>query len=279
MITGPSEMGTFNQNIEALRGRKDTEAAKIVAKEIESLFAYELIKAMREASQESTKGLGSDVYTSLFDMELARLMADRGLGLKEVLLRGIDKKEAHTLSLSEDGMSKEHLKPQMPEASESKIGTSELGIRDWEFVSRTPGPESQSRFHNTPEDGLPVNGRISSGFGFRIHPFYGDKRFHHGIDIAAPEGSEIYPIRSGKVIFSGEKAGYGNMVIIDHGDGYTTRYAHNKVNLVKTGDYVDSDTVIARVGSTGVSTGPHLHFEVRYKGEPIDPVTLLAMKD
>ncbi|MFN3480924.1 MAG: M23 family metallopeptidase [Thermodesulfovibrionales bacterium] len=126
---------------------------------------------------------------------------------------------------------------------------------------------------------MPVNGVVSSGFGMRRHPLYGDMRFHHGIDIAAPEGTDIYPIRAGKVIFSGEQGGYGKVVLIDHGDGYITRYAHNKLNLVRTGDYVDTDTVIAKVGNTGLSTGPHLHFEVRYNGEPIDPVTLVAMKD
>lgn len=242
------------QDLEALKGRKDPEAVKIAAMEMESLFAYELIKAMREASQESTKGLGSDIYMSLFDMELARLMADRGLGLKEVLLKELDKKQNQTQSLLVEKRGEEHPKPQ------------------------SQNNESRIPMRNV-QDGLPVNGRISSGFGFRIHPSYGDRRFHYGVDIAAPEGSEIYPIRSGKVIFSGERSGYGNIVIIDHGDGYITRYAHNKVNLVNTGDYIDTDTVIAKVGSTGISTGPHLHFEVRHNGEPIDPVILLAMND
>lgn len=246
--------------LENLRGRKDTEAIKLAAKEMESLFAYELIKAMRQASQESTEGLGRSVYMSLFDMELARLMAERGLGLKDMLLKGINR--------GQDGEARDSEKLE--------------GVED--HASQTQGPINSRAFHaeqrgDANGERLPVNGVVSSGFGMRRHPLYGDIRFHRGIDIAAPEETDIYPIKAGKVIFSGEQGGYGNVVIIDHGDGYITRYAHNKLNLVRTGDYIDTDTVIAKVGSTGLSTGPHLHFEVRYNGEPIDPVTLVAMRD
>lgn len=260
--------GTLFSGLENLRGRKDTEAIKIAAKEMESLFVYELIKAMRQASGESSKGMGSDVYTSLFDMELARLMAERGLGLKEMLLKGFNREQASVVSGSVRGV--------------EKIGKYDSGE---DSLSKTPGSPSTSRSPDLEQqdeakgERLPVNGVVSSGYGMRKHPLYGDIRFHRGIDIAAPEGTDIYPIRAGKVIFSGEQGGYGNVVLIDHGDGYITRYAHNKLNLVRTGDYVDTDTVIAKVGSTGLSTGPHLHFEVRYNGEPIDPATLVAMKD
>jgi murein DD-endopeptidase MepM/ murein hydrolase activator NlpD len=112
----------------------------------------------------------------------------------------------------------------------------------------------------------------------RKHPIHGDHRFHHGIDIAAPEGTNVYPYQGGKVIFSGDQAGYGNTVIIDHGGGRTSKYAHNRVNLVKVGDRVDENTVISEVGSTGLSTGPHLHFEVRQNGKPLDPAKILAMR-
>jgi murein DD-endopeptidase MepM/ murein hydrolase activator NlpD len=112
----------------------------------------------------------------------------------------------------------------------------------------------------------------------RKHPIYGDYRFHHGVDIAAPEGTPIYPAMSGRVIFSGEEAGYGNIVVVDHRNGYITKYAHNRVNLVKEGDHVDAATVIAEVGNSGVSTGPHLHFEARYKDKSIDPIEVLAMR-
>jgi murein DD-endopeptidase MepM/ murein hydrolase activator NlpD len=98
------------------------------------------------------------------------------------------------------------------------------------------------------------------------------------LDIPATEGTDIHPVRRGTVVFSGEQHGYGNVVIIDHGDGFLSKYAHNQINLVEQGQVVDIESVIAKVGSTGRSTGPHVHFEVLYKGEHVHPDILLAMK-
>jgi len=260
------------QDIEGLRGRKDPEAVRLVAKEMEALFAYELIKAMREASQESSKGLGSSVYTSLFDMELARMMADRGLGLQEQLINGLRVKGLNEIDSSTRVKSEQGKTIEGSDDSERQNGE---GKRILEKKGQASPPAD--RFSG---DGrMPVNGRITSGFGMRVHPIHHDLRFHHGIDIAAEEGTDIYPVRQGRVVFSGEQRGYGNIVVIEHDDGYITKYAHNKVNLVKAGDYVDSNTVIAKVGSTGLSTGPHLHFEVRFGSEAINPVTFLSTKE
>ncbi len=109
--------------------------------------------------------------------------------------------------------------------------------------------------------------------GIRV---YGDDRFHTGVDIAAPVGTEVHPIRKGKVVFSGEQSGYGNVVIIEHSDGLISKYAHNKTNLVKEGEQVDTNTIIAHVGHTGKSTGPHLHLEIHNREGFVDPVRLLA---
>ncbi|MBI4715675.1 MAG: M23 family metallopeptidase, partial [Nitrospirae bacterium] len=109
-----------------------------------------------------------------------------------------------------------------------------------------------------------------------FHPILHRERFHDGIDIAAAENTPVYPARKGEVIFSGWKEGYGNLVILRHEDGYTTRYAHNAVNLVREGDKVRRGETIARVGQTGKATGPHLHFEIRKDGHPVDPLSLIA---
>ncbi|QSV44873.1 M23 family metallopeptidase [Geobacter benzoatilyticus] len=108
---------------------------------------------------------------------------------------------------------------------------------------------------------LPVQGRISSLVGLRHDPINGTLREHHGIDIAVAEGTEVRPVGPGRVIFSGSRGGYGNMVMIEHGDGTMTLYAHNSVNLATEGSDVDGTSPIALSGSTGRSTGPHLHFE------------------
>lgn len=122
---------------------------------------------------------------------------------------------------------------------------------------------------------LPVNGKITSMFGLRIDPIDGKLRHHNGIDIAVPEGSQIKPVLPGKVIYSGYSAGYGNYIIIEHEGSIQTIYAHNSRNLVKAGDMVTKNTVIAFSGSTGRATGPHLHFEVWKNGKAIDPYAMI----
>jgi murein DD-endopeptidase MepM/ murein hydrolase activator NlpD len=125
----------------------------------------------------------------------------------------------------------------------------------------------------TPHTGWasPVAGYRSSNFGARIDPITGSHRNHDGIDIAAPTGTAIQAARQGEVIFSGKKGGYGNLVIVDHGNGLQSRYAHCNQLLAPVGRHVDAGEVIATVGSTGRSTGSHLHFEIRQDGRPVDP--------
>jgi len=122
---------------------------------------------------------------------------------------------------------------------------------------------------------LPVAGEITSSFGWRTHPVLGYERFHAGLDIGADYGAGIYAAERGTVIFAGWYGGYGNAVIIDHGGNIITLYAHTSELYVVEGQSVQRGQAIAAVGSTGLSTGPHLHFEVRRNGEPTDPVAFL----
>jgi murein DD-endopeptidase MepM/ murein hydrolase activator NlpD len=121
----------------------------------------------------------------------------------------------------------------------------------------------------------PTIGPVTSNFGWRTHPILGTERFHAGIDFGADYGSLIYASEQGRVIYADWYGGYGNAVIVDHGNGMTTLYAHCSDLYVKDGDVVAKGQPIAAVGSTGFSTGPHLHFELRANGEPIDPAAYL----
>lgn len=117
----------------------------------------------------------------------------------------------------------------------------------------------------------PVPGAISSGFGVRIHPITGTKRMHNGVDMNASQGDPIRAAKAGTVILASVKGGYGNTVMIDHGGGMVTLYAHQSKIGVSVGQKVAAGTVIGYIGSTGDSTGPHLHFEVRINGNPVNP--------
>lgn len=127
--------------------------------------------------------------------------------------------------------------------------------------------------HKTQLTGSPqiVKGWISDYFGTRDDPMTGDKKWHSGVDIASPRGSEVKAVASGVVIFAGERGGYGNLLEINHGNGLVTRYGHNQSLLVKEGDIVHQGTPIATVGKTGRATGYHVHFEVRHNGRAVDP--------
>ena len=119
--------------------------------------------------------------------------------------------------------------------------------------------------------------RTSSVFGMRLHPIYKTLQHHSGMDFTAPTGTEIYATGAGKVIFSDRKQGYGNTIIIDHGFGYKTLYGHNDKNLVRVGQNVVRGEVIGLVGNTGLSDGPHLHYEVHLNDKPDNPVKYYFM--
>jgi len=137
--------------------------------------------------------------------------------------------------------------------------------------------KSQLKLASTPT-GWPVRGYISDGFGSRRNPFGGGgAEMHAGLDIATNHGTTITSTADGIVIFAGSHAGYGNLVVIDHGYGLTTRYAHMSSYDVTVGDHVTRGKKIGAVGSTGRSTAPHCHYEVRLHDRPVDPFNYLSI--
>ena len=221
--------------------KKDKDLRK-ACKEFESLFTYELLKSMRKTVEKCDLfhgGEGEEIYESMLDQELSKKMGGYGVNsLSEMLYE-------------------------------------QLSSRN----SSTTGQENYQGHDILMDGGLPrwpLKASVSSNFGWRKDPFTGEKRFHAGIDLAAEEGSQVRASMSGKVIISDNREGYGNMVALDHGHGFVTIYAHNQDNLVKPGDWVQKGAPIARVGSSGRSTGPHLHFEIRRHGERLDPMEFLG---
>ncbi|GAB5046987.1 peptidoglycan DD-metalloendopeptidase family protein [Thermodesulfovibrio sp. TK110] len=212
--------------------------AKELSKKIETVFLTELLKVMFENTSFS-EGRTTSTYMTVIIPQIAEMMAgNAGIG------RFLTENPTFLNSISKN--QKIELKP------------------------------PSEKHNNLPDKlSLPVSGRITSSFGLRIDPIDGKLRHHNGIDIAVPEGTPVKPVLSGKVIYSGWMGGYGNCVIVEHENGIQTVYAHNSKNLVKTGDTVTSQSVIALSGSTGRTTGPHLHFEVRKDGVAVNPVAML----
>lgn len=257
----------YRPPLEELKGRNDAEALKLVSKEVEAMFAYEMVKAMRETTTTSSKNsLGSGVYMGMFDMELARLFAERGMGIQDMFLKELGKRVPEI----QGGAPADQVRDLSKQRSLSDPKGSQ------EAPNAPAPPVRKKRTGEQKKPSASIHGTVSSPFGVRKDPMDKNRRFHHGVDIPAPVGAEVRPVKDGTVVFSSRQRGYGNIVIIDHGDGYVTKYAHNLRNLVKEGDQVSADTVIAQVGSTGRSTGSHLHLEVRYKGKSVDPVRLIA---
>lgn len=138
------------------------------------------------------------------------------------------------------------------------------------------GPHDPNLKYSGGSLSMPVSGRISSYFGSRRHPKSGKSRFHAGIDISAKRGTPIKAAASGRVSQTGWSRGYGMIVVVDHGGGLQTVYAHCSKILVKKGDGVSAGETIAKVGNTGITTGTHLHFEVRRNGDVRNPMKFLS---
>jgi len=160
--------------------------------------------------------------------------------------------------------------------SQNIAGISErIENRRYELTSlKDIGTAMVSRFDGYPSE-WPVQGKIRSAFGFRMHPFAREHRFHAGVDIPSWEGNRVRATADGVVHFSGWASGYGNMVMIDHPSGHRTVYGHNQRNFVSRGERVKKGQVIATVGSTGLSTAPHVHYEVQFRGRPVNPEPFL----
>lgn len=148
---------------------------------------------------------------------------------------------------------------------QARLGLLEEFLRDRQTVD-------QSR-----PAGMPVHESwISSGYGYRTDPVSGRREFHSGLDFAGKPGTEVRAVAPGVVTWSGKRWAYGNLVEISHGNGYLTRYAHNRVNLVSVGEKVDKNQPIALLGSSGRATGPHVHFEVVHQDKTVNPIRFVG---
>jgi murein DD-endopeptidase MepM/ murein hydrolase activator NlpD len=228
---------------------------KVLGKQMETLFLNQFLKIVMEQS-DLGKGKMVGNFMPFITNELAKNMAERGIGIADFF------------------MNSPNVKKMLDENSDVVEGYPASGATAGNAgLNNSTGPETLKW------DGhlkLPVSGKISSSFGLRHDPINGMLKQHNGIDIAVPEGTPVRPAAPGKVVFSGYSEGYGNCVIVEHENGLRSVYGHNSENKVNAGDIVDKQSVIALSGSTGRSTGPHLHFEVRKGGNAVNPMGMIG---
>jgi murein DD-endopeptidase MepM/ murein hydrolase activator NlpD len=237
------------------------ERAKVkeLAQQFESMLIGNMLREMRKtlltSDDEEKQGLGSDVMTDTIDTQLGDALAKGGgLGLQSILVSAFDR----TLSTN----------PRATAASDAPVSV--------------PGPAPEADTHASPSlapsasaQQVSLSGTVTSAFGWRRDPFNGTPKFHKGIDLRAAYGSEVHADGGGTVAFAGEQRGYGLTLVIDHGNGLQTRYAHLSATSVRAGETVGSGQLIAQTGNSGRSTAPHLHVELLKDGQAVDPGTII----
>ncbi len=242
-------------DLSKLSPEEKREKLKEIAGQFEEIFVETLLKTVRETEKiikkdEDSFGLNLGFYREMQDYYLSQsIVANGGLGLQDLIVEQLlDKLDMTQNTDNKLKEKKELIKPSNDLKTELNFNLN--------FIK-------------------PVKGDVSSPFGWRIDPFTGKRAYHKGVDFRAPLGTPVRSAERGKVIFAGKKGGYGNLIIVEHRGGFRTYYAHLQEIDVKEGEDVERGQMIGKVGSTGRSTGPHLHFEVRRGDRVYNPLVEL----
>lgn len=293
--------------------RLNDQALKKACSEFEGLMLNMVLKGMRRTVNRSgflDGGQGEKIFQDMYDQEITNQASmSGGVGLGKMLydqlanntsspvsggrsagrnlsaadyIKAMEKirppKTDSTGEQTADFVPEDGVRPVSDQTSPSIQSNAEPIESPINSVDGTAGSSLKSSSKQTGTTGFdwPVEGRISSGYGERVHPILGQVRNHHGLDIAAGEGESFKAAAAGRVTFAGWTEGYGNLIEIDHGNGLISRYGHNQENLVAVGERITAGQTIGLVGNTGLSTGPHLHFEIRDQGMAVDPMARLS---
>jgi murein DD-endopeptidase MepM/ murein hydrolase activator NlpD len=235
--------------------------AKVAAQQLEAFFLRQLLSETKTSGSAIDGGFAGDTFKQMLNEAIAdKMVAAGGVGMASMFAK----------QLGDTGK-------QQVMASPTPSGVREIpsGVREIPSGVRETGP----KLGDAPQLILPVAGRPSSGYGMRADPIKHAEINHPGFDLAAPTGTPVSAAAGGTVIHAGPAGTYGNLVTIRHDNGYETRYAHLSAVNTNPGERVEAGQLIGKVGTTGYSTGPHLHFEVRHDGKTIDPAPLLPLNN
>lgn len=245
-----------------------------LAQEFEAVLMNEMLSGWRQAlvAEGDDGGDESGMIADLVGTEFGRALSRTGgFGIADVVIRALHRQYegADGSGHAAEGRSSAQgvFSPPKPENAIAPLGDP-VG-----FSSLAPNAPVRERADRA---SLPVSGLVSSPYGWRADPIDGRPRFHAGADLRMAYGQEVATVAPGRVIFAGDQGGYGLTVVVDHGHGLETRYAHLASVAVRVGENVGGGSVIARSGNSGRSTGPHLHVELLQNGRPIDPSGVIA---
>jgi murein DD-endopeptidase MepM/ murein hydrolase activator NlpD len=247
-----------------------------LAHQFESLFIAQMLRQMRKSmALAGDEGEENDqtfsAMTDTIDSKLAeQLSAAGGIGIADVIIQSFDRQReaAATAPESVGG----HLRSLAPPVQAPRP-LADAPVRLPLAVEGAGAERSGADRTAVP---LPIDQHITSAFGWRPDPFTGESTFHKGVDVRAAYGQPVPVVADGRVVSAGPAGGYGLMVVVEHGSGIQTRYAHLSELDVHAGDRVSEGQDVGRVGQTGRSTGPHLHFEILADGRPVDPMQAAA---
>lgn len=230
-----------------------------------------IVQEVIEQDKQMLKDLESDKSEVVDKKEILDKNKEEAKVIKDELVK--DKED-----LDEDKLELKKLKKELVKEEEELEQKLQKIAGNQSSISGNSNSDSSSTSNTVISNGswpVPGYNRISSHFGYRIHPVLGTKKLHTGTDIPAPTGTPAVAVASGTVIYSGVQGSYGNTVMIRHDNGLVSLYAHNSSLVVKVGDKVKKGQVVTKIGTTGRSTGPHLHFEIRVNGTPQNPLNYL----
>lgn len=252
-------------NAPAAHTADPAEQRKLASKQLEAFFLRRVLAEAKPAGGGGMLdgGFAGETFKQMLDDTLAdKMSASGGLGIAQMFEKQLGG------AADPRGAQAAHGVHAITATAVASHGSSPVAAA---LPSNAPGPE----LPGMPRLAMPVIGTPTSGYGMRADPIQGKTINHPGFDLAAKVGTPVAAAAAGEVVHAGDASTYGNLVTIRHADGFETRYAHLSSVSVKVGDHVDAGSPIGNVGTTGYSTGPHLHFELRHDGKPMDPAPLL----
>lgn len=260
------------------------------AKQLEAFFLRRLLAEARPQGGMLDGGFAGDTFKQMLDEAIAdKMTAAGGVGMAQLFSRALSPSVTApaTPSLPASRVGARDPFGEIPEGFAKQLGKSDEAAPPIAgapathdaAVAALAGPHHafDPSMIGAPQFVMPVAGRPSSGYGLRADPIHGGSVNHPGFDLAASSGTEVAAAAGGTVVHAGPAGTYGNLVTVRHDNGFETRYAHLSEVDVKVGDVVQPGAELGKVGTTGYSTGPHLHFEVRRDGVPIDPAPFLPL--